>query len=410
MKTRVLSITFVFCCLHTICACGTSQKNYSVLKCTNDTIEIAVSGDCDIVVADIAPSEIKIYGDNGCGGSNENYFEANQVRPNKKENGIKIVRENSRVVLRVTYNALKKAEVKIVSAIYKDSVRAKPDKAGYFPGDPFIILVGNDRQEGNNADSIAEYNGSSIPEGQYVCGGEKLISEDGVEEGCEQMQKDSDKGAYDILSLLIALLIGLLIGCFLFKHNRKALKELSKECSDLKKLVDNLGNNSAQVISHHSTRQKSKENTPMMDDDIKRFIVDQIKKMQTQYSSSVLQPTIVTSSNVDPVANHFKKEEQAIDTDNVKYHQDDNTFTLEQTEIKIFRIYSKKGEFYYTIVSDSAVREELIGMLQMFEGCLTYQTTDSIAKRVEPVTDGKLIKDGNKFNIDANNKLVVKFA
>ena len=93
----------------------------------------------------------------------------------------------------------------------------------------------------------------------------------------------------------------------------------------------------------------------------------------------------------------------------VKYHQYDNSFSLEETDIKIFRIYVRNGEYYYTIVEDSAVREELIGMLQMFEGCITYQTTDGVAKRIEPVTDGKLRKDGKKFYVDTNNKLVVRF-
>ena len=103
-----------------------------------------------------------------------------------------------------------------------------------------------------------------------------------------------------------------------------------------------------------------------------------------------------------------KEKEQTIDTDDVRYNQQDNSFSLDQNDQKIFRIYSRNGDFYYTLVNDNEIRQELIGMIQIFEGCITYQTTTGEDKRVEPVNDGKLRRDGNKFYVDTNHKLTVK--
>ena len=198
---------------------------------------------------------------------------------------------------------------------------------------------------------------------------------------------------------------------FINKRNRVVLKHLSEECSDLRKVVDNWKvNNNNQMNSHYTSLQKNKEKFSMTDEDIKRLIVEQIKSFQASISPSTQHPIIATNPIMDPVKKDNDKDVPTIDTDNIKYHPDDNSFSLEQTDIKIFKIYSKKGEYFYTIVDDSAVREEIIGMLQMFESCITYQTTDGVARRVEPVTDGKLRKEDNKFYVDANNKLVVKFA
>ena len=423
MKTKILAITVLLCCLYTIYVFGAPEENYKVLS-KNTITRIEVFGDCEIVIAEIAPEgKNTIYGDNvnntTYGGNKEKLFQRNQVKPNRDKEGIKIYRnKDKRVVLSVQYSKIfEETEIQIVTAEYKDSIQALQENAlaGYFPGPSFKISVKKGSMNGNadattDADNVAPQSGGNTVHNASET--EKLQKDiDKLNQEVSQLKKEikySDR--YDILLLFIAL-IGLSIGYFLFKKNRKYLKGLSEECSDLKKVVNNKEKeNRVQMDSHQSTSQKDNGRVSMTDDDIKRFIVDQITSFLTQFSPSTLQTTVAVSSNVDSITNPVKKEEQVINTDNVKFHQGDNSFTLEQTDIKIFRIYSQEGEFYYTIVNDSAVREELIGMLQMFEGCLTYQTTDGVAKRVEPVTAGKLRKDGNKFYVDANNKLVVKFA
>lgn len=419
MKTRVLAITILLCCLHAIYVFGATneKKNYTVEEMNEKGAIISVTGDCKILVADLVPEGANVYGDKVgkivYGGNRDELFKQHQVTPNDKVKGINIYRNpNGRVMLSVTssklkdfgnnndLNAVKDQIVKITLAEYRDSAKASPFKKGYFPAKQYSISIRRSETR-----EIAEAGGSQQEDtGSGIYEIIRSASESSQSEGSQL--KDIDKELHDALPLLITLLIGLFLGYLLFKQNRKALKKLSKECSDLKNAVANLEKNNIQSVSHQATPQKDS----MTEEEIKRFVVQQIKSLQTQFAPSQLQPSSAVNPNVSPAAKPAKKEEQATDTDNVKYHQDDNSFTLEQGGIKIFRIYSKGGEYYYTIVNDSTVREELIGTLQTFEGCLTYQTTDGVAKRIEPVKDGKLRKDGNKFYVDVNNKLVVKFA
>lgn len=376
MKIKVLAITVLLCCLHTIYVFGTPKEDYKVLKKEQNRTVIEVFRDCEIIIADIAPKgKDTIYGD--CvndviyGGENDLLFKDNQVSPNKDENGIKICRnQNKRVVLSVIYEDLEGAEIEIATA--RDSVLADTC-AGFYPGNSFKILVKKNRMQENAF----------------------------------------DKELHGILLLFIVLLVGLFWGFLVLRQNRKVLKELSKlsaEFSDLKNVVNSLETkNKIQVDTPLITQQKDVERNSMTDEDIKRFIVAQIKNSQTQFSPSTLQTTVAANSNVDLIANPVKNEELVTDTDNVKFHLEDNSFTLEQTDQKIFRIYSKGGEFYYTIVNDSAVREEFSCMIQTFGGFLNYLSTGGEATSIEVVNDGKLRKDGNKFYVDVNHKLVLKF-
>lgn len=390
MKNKVLAIVILLCCLHTIHVFGESTDNYKEISRTEDKTEIEVFGDCkNIVIADIAPNGIKVYGDKDdnvtYGGEGDNRFNDNQVKPNKAIKGIKIDRVNGRVVLSVKFDDLSdESEIKIYSAVHKGS-------KGYCPDKEFKIVVKKNNVKDADLKEIV-----------------KKLEKD-VDQLKENME-GPDKESHGILPLFIALLVGLLFGYLLFKQNRKVLEKLSDEFSDLKKIVDN-GKKEDDVHgdSHHTESQEDKMKNSMTDEDIKRFIVEQIKSLQTQFSPSTLQTTISDNSNMVTVINPVKKEEQFIDTDNVKFHLEDNSFTLEQSDQKIFRIYSKGGEFYYTIINDSAVREEFSCMIQIFGGFLNYLSTGGEAKRIEVVSDGKLRKDGNKFYVDTNNKLVVKF-
>lgn len=404
-----------------------SAQDYQI---SSDRKTITVTGNCSIPVEEFAPFGVNIYGNREKGGVGSkkkangqrisvDLFSEKTARLNNNPKGISFKRNQQDSVATVVIDfAQINGETSLtfyqaISTEKRDTIHKttitdwSPDKSKTF----HVTIVKSQpiSDEAGNSETSLRKNQPAHSTSEINDIKEVLNS---LNDEVDELKNKGDQGkdVFNVLPLLITLFVGLIIGYFLYKQNRKDLKELSKECSDLRKTVDNWEkNNNVQVVPHQTTLQKNKGKYSMTDDDIKRFIVEQIKSLQPQYGVLTNQPVVATNPVPEFVTTLDKKEEKTTNTDNVKYHQDDNFFSLEQTDIKIFRIYSHDEKYYYTIVDDSAVREELIGMLQMFEGCITYQTTASVAKRVEPVSDGQLRKDGNKFYVDTNNKLVVRF-
>lgn len=383
MKTKTFLIIALLCFLSGKCTLY-AKKGYTVQGNANKP-EIVVSADCKIFVADIVPQDKYVYGDPGLGGDEDELFNKNQVNPNKdsiEKKGIIIAREEGRVILKIDYNSLEDTEIKLHFAENKGTESA-PD---YYPSsETFSILLKKHVEGSEGLDDE-----SSLREKEIV---------DNIHYKMQQPENKIDRDA--AVFSFGALVWALVCACVLFVLNRKALKVLARDYANLKSSVETL---KVKINSQTQQYTSLKNQSKLSDEDIKRFIVEQVKIATTQIEPV---PTAKPSSKYE--SQTIVNEPQERDTDNVKYNQTDNSFSIEQTDLHIFRIYSKNGDYYYTIVEDHAVREELIGMLQMFEGCITYQTTNSVAKGVEPITDGKLRKEGNRFYVDNNNKLVVKF-
>lgn len=418
MNTRIITIIAFLCFLPSIYAQETSEGKFKVKSTTADLVKIEVFDDCDIIVAEIAPKGKKIiYGDNvngtQYGGSEQSRFKENQIEPNISSKSIINIRQiKKRVVLSVNYSGLTEAKIKIKTAEYKTEVRYP----GYYPSEKTfeIQLIKGKRERNVEANTRNSY-GTTIPDGTTL---NNTLNIQIINDSLKSLSQDIDKlknetpykKAYGLSTLLIVLLIGLLVVYYLLKKDREKLKTLSKEHGNLKKIVEEWEKKYIETGAYQTSPKENKKGTTMSDEDVKKFIVEQINSVLSPSNSSINKPSTLSASTTSATTLSTSKEKQLTDTDDVKYYQNDNSFSIEQTNIKIFRIYSRKGEFYYTIVNDTSVREELIGMLQTFEGCITYQTFNGEAKRVEPVKDGKLRKEGNKFYVDANNKLVVKFA
>lgn len=413
-----------FCILLVFCFILINKMFAQGYGISQDRKEITISGNCTIPIEEFAPNNVNIYGNREKGGVGSNkgvavdLFSQRTLDLNKNIKGFSFQRnENGIATIIIDFDKINnETTLHFYQAIFTD----KKDSRGQIVGkewNPDYRHTFAVRMVKSN--SVSEESAIKSDSDGYSSDNKNVQNTSGIEEVnlrienlIHEVDRIKNKSVFDIsIPLLIALFVGLLIGFFINKRNRVVLKHLSEECSDLRKVVDNWKvNNNNQMNSHYTSLQKNKEKFSMTDEDIKRLIVEQIKSFQASISPSTQHPIIATNPIMDPVKKDNDKDVPTIDTDNIKYHPDDNSFSLEQTDIKIFKIYSKKGEYFYTIVDDSAVREEIIGMLQMFESCITYQTTDGVARRVEPVTDGKLRKEDNKFYVDANNKLVVKFA
>lgn len=397
-----------------------------------DNRTITVSGNCSIPVESFAPKDVNIYGNREKGGVGRknnipiDLFAKNTTSLNQAPKGVSFRRaDNGVATVDIDHSQINdKTIIKFFQA-KTDPNKEQQNIIDWIPDgeNTFQVtiikskLISNKDIDVENSDMSFSGNQTNRTDqdSQEIDNiKKKLYILDHKVDELRYATRGSINGDHDILFIIIALLIGLHIGGFLFYQNRKSLKELSKENSDMKNSLEKLEREMKNILdkiekrmknqeSHlQTTLEKNREEHSISDEKIKSFIKEQIKIIQTQFALTASPSTMGTNPDINLSS-------QSINTDNVKYHQDGNCFSLEQTEIKIFRIYYRDGEYYYTIVDDSAVREELIGMLQIFEGCITYQATSGVAKRVEPVTEGKLRKDGDKFYVDANNKLVVKF-
>lgn len=90
-------------------------------------------------------------------------------------------------------------------------------------------------------------------------------------------------------------------------------------------------------------------------------------------------------------------------TTKVEYRADNNCFVVsENSQNKIFEIYSINGEYYYTIVNDSSIRKEMLGFITAFSGYVETRQTSPIPSIVEVIRDGRLIKNGDMYIVDTN--------
>lgn len=90
-------------------------------------------------------------------------------------------------------------------------------------------------------------------------------------------------------------------------------------------------------------------------------------------------------------------------TTKIEYRADNNCFVIsENSQNKIFEIYSINGEYYYTIVNDSSIRKEMLGFITAFSGCVETRQASPIPSTVEVIRDGRLIKNGDMYIVDTN--------
>lgn len=90
-------------------------------------------------------------------------------------------------------------------------------------------------------------------------------------------------------------------------------------------------------------------------------------------------------------------------TTKVEYRADNNCFVVsENSQNKIFEIYSINGEYYYTIVNDSSIRKEMLGFITAFSGYVETRQSSPIPSTVEVIRDGRLIKNGDMYIVDTN--------
>lgn len=250
------------------------------------------------------------------------------------------------------------------------------------------------------------------PNGRGDTSDEARANSGSTDAGVSSDNKSNSDSSTSYVLVVIVLGVCILVVFVLYKSITSRLKSLSYDLSDMRKTVDSLGvKYKTQSSSSQAVSQKNKVVGAMSDED-RQFVTGQIAEIKKYVGDQIVKymtPTTQSSSNkvMSLATKPVVGDEVAIDTDDVMYNPNDNSFSLKQTDLKIFRVFSRNGEYYYTIVDNPAVRREMTGLIQSFQNCISYIVTGHESVSIEPVTEGKLRKDGNKFYVVS--KLKVKF-
>lgn len=436
---------------------GASAQGYTVSRVgKTDTIMVTVSRDCSIPVSEFAAKlGVPVYGDAGYGGDGwcfEAVTKYNNKEPDHKDKepdlkgfAFEKSEENSPAIVKITFEIIK-------DSVTLNFCKAREDMPfGNFRFKTFPVIF---IKEGDELSGIDESE-STIDEALLTKEGllHTLNDMEGIKDSvagltCELnkmkhkleiMERDVVKRNEAMMLIpglvtpvFLTLLALLIIGGIIYRKNKKKLKSPSDKSSASGKEEGSSGSLQCDRPSSTDNSSQKKKKNILTEEDLNKLLsknlVPYLEKHLTEDKLNRFLSSVKGKSLINTIVGYIKEQEfsssernqqpqppqpplptPAMNTDDVKYDFVDNSFSLGKPETRIFRIYSDEGIYYYTIVEDLEIRKELAKVLNSFEKCITSQPSNCPADRVEPVKSGKLIKDGNKFYVDVNNKLLVKF-
>lgn len=408
---------------------GASAQGYTVSRDGNtDKIIVTVSGDCSIPVSEFATAlgeNVHVYGNANRGGEG-GCFASNTALINEAAdlNGFTFnkTRASNSAIVDIDFEKIKDGvTLEFYKAIWRET-------KGYCPDQTFSVIF---RKRTESAPSNNT--------------GEKPLTIEELTCELNEMKKKLDIMDQNVVKhnnammlipglvtpVFLTLLALLIIWGIIYRKNKKKLKSPSGKSSASGKEEGSRG--SLRCDGPSSRDNSSQKKNILTEEDLNKLLSknlvqclekhlteDNLNRFLNSDKGNILINTIVEYIKKEQEISSSERDQQpqpplsplltpAMDTDDVKYNNVDNSFSLGKPDSRIFRIYYKEGNYYYTIIEDLVIRKELAGMLNSFEKCITSQPSNCPADRVEPVKSGKLIKDGNKFYVDVNNKLLVKF-
>lgn len=424
---------------------GASAQGYTVSRVgKTDTIRVTVSRDCSIPVSKFASAlGVPVYGDVGYGCDGwcfEVVTKYKNKEPDLKGFAFEKSKENSSAIVNITFEIIK-------DSVTLNFCKAREDMSfGDFRFETFPVIF---IKEGDELSGIDESE-STIDEAFLAIEGASHTLKDSVAGLTCELNKmkhkleiiDRDVVKHNKTMMLIPVLVTpvfltllalLIIGGIIYRKNKKKLKSPSDKSSASGKEEGSSGSLQCDRPSSTDNSSQKKKKNILTEEDLNKLLSknlvpylekhlteDNLNRFLNSDKGNILINTIVEYIKKDQEISSSERNQQpqpplsplptpVMDTDDVKYNNVDNSFSLGKPDSRIFRIYYKEGNYYYTIIEDLVIRKELAGMLNSFEKCITSQPSNCPADRVEPVKSGKLIKDGNKFYVDVNNKLLVKF-
>ncbi len=417
MKTR----TIIIALLAVVFAKNVYAQQEKLYEISYDKTTITVSGDCTINVEEFAPEGVNVYGNlekGGVGTSNKVKSDLFKTRTenlnqNSPHNGVDFQKnsldDQGHAQICITYSELEDCTLTFYCA--KSEIKTNKNRVNYTDWSPdtqkiFTVAITKkiNEEKGNNITVTASQEGNIVNTEQNGTTNVSTLS---------NKENDSPQSktmfyVLVILTFVLLLIIAYLIVSYVMLNKRH--KELKKSYKQLNSTMQNV--------------QSNGRNVQTSDKALKDFIETQFATINSNLNGlnkefqglkgqmSTLQSVLSNPAQTNPAQTftpHEKSASNFIDTEIVNYLPESNSFKIGGINDGIFRIYSKDGVYYYTIVNNDNIRREIIGALPSFEKCISIQPSQGGGSMLVPVIDGKLIKDGDSYLVDSNHKLIVQW-
>ena len=378
--------------------------------------KIVVQKDTTIVISDIYPKK-SIVGQTTKWGREGNVQSAQLLCGKTKENIYGLI--NQELSHWLEYNELNGLKINVIYDELKQIGETKFsfEKAAYVNnqwkamGDWYIIKIqAKDTDVHPSSESESE-NITSPPKNDTIVASNNSETNKGETTNSGRKQK-TKRDEYSFLPVLFLIVLGLIIRLFISVNKlRKEVKsfDVNKAKSSLKSEDINIEQIKKAVISKTTAdelvQRISNEDiyNVINRSDIQLYIQTVIAGKIDEYlrNNKIANPVpagIRSGSNQQPPV-----VQSELRTTKVEYRADNNCFVVsENSQNKIFEIYSINGEYYYTIVNDSSIRKEMLGFITAFSGYVETRQTSPIPSTVEVIRDGRLIKNGDMYIVDTN--------
>lgn len=375
----------------------------------HEPLEISVSSDTTIYLREALSLQNNeyLYGEKfdgeQRGGKSDSLFNVHQISPNKHINGITINRDSDNKI----YISVKVSEIGSEQSL------------------TFKYAIGTKKRNRNNKvftdwnpnnDDIQTIMISSKSNNTYA--GNKTTASNGSQQiGQTNLIKLGDIEALveakisKVYKITLVVLLVWFIALFIIV--RIIAKRVDARINSIKNVyqaeIENIEKQYEHVIGAFR-KDKRTESSCLTFDDIRNYVdrkIDETIALSTKQVNK--HQDIHTNKAHISTSNETYSAQNVLSTDNVIYNMDSNTFHIGETDIKIFRIYSQGGEYFYNIIDNPNIREEFISMIASYANCISIIDQGNLnAKSVEPIKAGKLIRNGNSFIVDQNNKLELR--
>lgn len=270
-----------------------------------------------------------------------------------------------------------------------------------------VVKKGNNWQKGDGLNTIG------IKKGEPAQAATPILDIQASSSAIEDIQannetdddgfdEDNNQGSTSILGIvleivllvLVLLAVAAAVVCFLkVKGLRKEIEELRDDLRQQTRQATNLSANTGMNDNHIGEIARREANNAVQ---TLRNELNQAMRSNA-YQQQQAQPTAT-----QPIPQQPQQPQQAnIDTIDVEYNANENTFALKPTKLHHFRIFSRGGHYFFRL-SDIVVGSELasqtwMGTISIYERCILYTMKNFNSTRINIVQDGELRKEGDRF-------------